>query len=243
VLYLGDTDLSERFLMNASEYVPTVQTAWFFTDLVYAYNVLGGSMLDRDYPMATAVDGAYLSVAYSWTNDLPDDWEELLVETPPFERTTIFADPLKDDDSQWNVALMDDRHVDRIKYELRMHEAPVIVVYNHYLYWHATMIVGYDDTVETDGCPMVESSVDYFLSEGADSYADKITAHMEELGGCTSQGVFYVRDSIYDGDAEGPIYHYGGPSPYDAPYSERIIELDYNWVKFLANHVYVVHRS
>jgi hypothetical protein len=243
VQYLGDTDLSERFLMNASDYVPAVETQWFFTDLVYAYNVLGGSMLDRDYPMATAVDGSYLTVYYSWTNDLPDDWEELLAPVPPIERTTIFADPAKSTSSQWNVALMDDRHVERIKYELRTRKAPVIVVYNHYLYWHANMIVGYDDTVDTDGCPMVESSLDYFEDEGATGYVTKIEDHMAELGGCTSQGVFYVRDSIYEGDADEPTYHYGGPYPYDAPYSERIVELDYNWIKYLANHVYVVHRS
>ena len=239
VTYLGDTDLSERFLMNASEYVPASQTAWFFTDLVYAYNVLSGSMLDRDYPMAAGGG----SLNYSWNDDLPVDWEEMLVETPPVERTTIFADPLKNADSQWNVGLMDDRHVERIKYELRMHKAPVIVVYNHYLYWHTNVIVGYDDTVETYGCPMVEDMVDYFEDQGATAYANKVLEHMEELGGCTDYGIFYVRDSIYPGDAEDPTYHYGGPQAFDAPYSERIIPLDYNWVKFLANHVTAVHRS
>jgi hypothetical protein len=93
IQYLGDTDLSERFLMNASDSVPAFEMLWVHSDLIYTYNYLGGSMLDRDYPMATDLNGGYIEVAYSWTNDLPDDWEDQLVETPGFERTTIFIDP------------------------------------------------------------------------------------------------------------------------------------------------------
>ena len=31
------------------------------------------------------------------------------------------------------------------KHELDTKHAPVILIYNHYLYWHANVIVGYDD--------------------------------------------------------------------------------------------------
>jgi hypothetical protein len=117
------------------------------------------------------------------------------------------------------------------------------VVYNHYLYWHASMIVGYDDTVPTAGCPLVNSMRSHFISEGYTSYANKIDAHKEEIGECTDMGIFYVRDSIYDGGDEEPVYHYGGPYPYSAKYSKRIVERTYNWVKFLANHVYVIYRG
>jgi hypothetical protein len=240
IQYLGDTDLSERYLMNASEYVPFYANRWFLSDLIYAYNYLGGSMLDRDYPMAADSEGA---VAYSWTNDLPGGWESQLVETPGFERTTIFIDPAKDADSKWNVGLMDDTTVEQIKHELRTKNAPVIIVYNHYLYWHSDIIVGYDDSIETDGCPMVASTLSYFAGEGRQELAAKIEDHMDRLGGCTDTGVFYVRDSIYEGEDEEPTYQYGGSDLYTAKYSKRIIERSYNWVKFLANHAYSIHRA
>ena len=243
IQYLGDTDLSERFLMNAINFVPAFEMLWDFTDLIYTYNYLGGSMLDRDYPMATDLNGGYIEVAYSWTNDLPDDWEDQLVETPGFERTTIFIDPAKNENSQWNVGLMDDTTVEQIKYELRTKNAPVIIVYNHYLYWHADIIVGYDDTVETNGCPMVESMLTYFAQEGADGYVTKVEDHMDDIGECTNLGIFYVRDSIYDGEGEELTYNYGGPHPYSAKYSKRIIERTYNWVKFLANHAHAIYRK
>ncbi len=240
IQYLGDTDLSERFLMNAINFVPAFEMLWELSDLIYTYNYLGGSMLDRDYPMAVS---ASEGVAYSWTNDLPGDWEDQLVETPGFERTTIFIDPAKDEYSYWNVGLMDDTTVEQIKYELRTKNAPVIIVYNHYKWWHSDIIVGYDDTVETNGCPMVESMINYFNQNEAGGYATKIEDHMEEIGGCTDMGIFYVRDSIYDGEGEELIYNYGGPNPTSAKYSKRIIERTYNWVKFLSNHAYAIYRK
>ena len=243
IRYLGETDLSERYLMNANDYVPSFAEPWFLSDLIYAYNYLGGSMLDRNYPMAADTDGTYIRVGYSWTNDLPGDWEDQLVETPGFERTIIFIDPAKDANSKWNLALMDGTTVEQIKYELRTKNAPVIIVYNHYLYWHSDIIVGYDDSVETEGCPMVTSSLSHFAQEGFHEYVTKIEDHMDELGGCTDRGVFYVRDSIYEGEDGEPTYSYGGPYPFTEKYSKRIIERTYNWVKFLANHAYTIHRA
>jgi len=253
--YNGDTDLSERFLMNASDYVPASKSRYFLTDVVYTYEHFGGSLLDRDYPFvcdyvretssggvvrATAgQDGAYPSMYYNWFDDLPDGWQDTLTPTPEPARTLIFMDPRE---SQWSVALMDDDHIERIKYELRTKNAPVIVVYNHYLYWHAVFIVGYDDTAETGGCPMVRSSIQYFKQNGGTSYARQIEDHIDELGGCRDHGMFYVRDSIYDGTSEEPTYHYGGSYHYSDRYSERIIEHTYDWVRHLGNHVYTVHR-
>ena len=66
---------------------------------------------------------------------------------------------------------------------------------------------------------------------------------MEEIGGCTDMGIFYVRDSIYPGGAEELTYNYGGPHPYSEKYSKRIIERTYNWVKFLSNHAYAIYRK
>jgi hypothetical protein len=136
---------------------------------------------------------------------------------------------------------MDDRHIERIKYQLRTRRAPVIVIYNHYLYWHADIVVGYDDSVYTGGCSMVESSMDYFDEQGAGSYTTKIEAHMRDIGECSDYGIFYVRDSIYDGTSDEEMYTYD--DGFTERYSQRIIERSYNWVKYLGNHAYGIHRQ
>ncbi len=253
--YKGDTDLSERYLMNASDYVPRGEIDYVLTDLLYTYNYHEGSLLDRDYPFVAGYvvdtssgvaraesgdDGAYLSCSYNWFDDLPDNWESLLVVTPTVERTPIFVDPLRDESSQWRVALMDNTTVELIKHELLTKRAPVVIVYNHYLYWHTDIIVGYDDDVDSNGCPMVESSLEYFDDEGATTYSSKIRRHMADLGGCTDRGVFYIRDSIYSGTSQEPTYNYG--NGYSDRYSERIRTRSYNWIRYLANHAYTVHR-
>lgn len=254
--YWGETDLSERYLMNASDYVGNDVIDWVLSDLIYAYEDLGGSMLDRDYPFQAGYikdgvygvteatpneSGAYFSCYYSWLNHLPDDWEDMLVDTPAAERTVVFIDPDKDSNSQWAVALGDEEIIEQIKYELRTKNAPVMVVYNHFLYWHADIIVGYDDTVEY-GCPMVNQSIQYFNNNGGSSYANQIEAHMEDEGGCREKGIFYVRDSIYDGGDDEPMYEYSEQYGFEEKYSQRIIQRSYDWVKYLGNHAYTVHR-
>lgn len=257
VEYNGETDLSERFLMSAYQDVPSSTLRYWLTDTVYTYNYVGGSMLNRDYPFTAGYvretssgnlvpcdrddDGAYYSCSYNWFDKRPDGWEDMLVDTPTVERTVAFTDPSRSSSAQWNVGLMDDEDVEKIKYMLRTRRAPVVVIYNHYLYWHADIIVGYDDTVSTGGCPMVESSMDHFDSEGASGYTQKIEAHMEDIGPCTTEGVFYVRDSIYEGGSDEMTYEY---SPgFTEKYSKRIVERSYNWVKYLGNHAYSIHRK
>ena len=75
--------------------------------------------------------------------------------------------------------------------------------------------------------------------------ANAIEAHMEELGGCSDQGIFFVRDSIYgDGceNSEEPVYDYGGWTGNNYCYSDRITNTSYNWVRYLSNHAYSIHR-
>lgn len=255
--YKGDTDLSERFLMNTYEYVPWTTFDWFFTDLPYTYNALGGSMLDRDYPfiadyikdtyygieLSTPDDpDAYFSCYANWIDQLPADWQDQLTPTPDVERTVIFVDPKRDDSSQWRVGLMDHDHVAAIKHEMRTKRAPVIVVYNHFLYWHADIIVGYNDTAESGGCPLVNQSMTYYEQQGANSYVTTIEDHMDDLGGCLDHGIFYVRDSIYEGINE-EMYSYSDTYNFVEPMSERIIERTYNWVLYLSNHAFSVHRE
>ena len=154
----------------------------------------------------------------------------------------IFVDPDRDDGSKWRVGLMDHDHVEAIKHELRTKRAPVIIVYNHFLYWHTDVIVGYNDTAESGGCPLVDESLTYYQQQGADSYVNSIEGHMEDLGGCVDHGIFYVRDSIYDGDNE-PMYNYSDAYGFNEPMAERLIERTYNWVLYLSNHAFSVHRD
>jgi hypothetical protein len=254
--YNGDSDLSERFLMAAYQDVPSSTIRYWLTDTIYTFNHFNGAMLNRDYPFTAGYvretsagirpceasdDGAYFSCSVNWFDQRPEGWRDMLVETPEVERTVAYIDPERSSSSQWNVGLMDEDDVEKIKYMLRTRRAPVIVVYNHYLYWHADMVVGYDDTVATDGCPMVESSMDYFDEEGAGGYTQKIERHIEEIGDCTNQGIFYVRDSIYEGGSEEELYEYA--AGFSEKYSKRIIERSYNWVKYLGNHAYSIHRK
>jgi len=258
IKYKGATDLSERYLINASDYVPSTVKRYTITDLIYAYENLGGSLLDKDYNFTAGYvkktsggvteadpgdDGAYFSCYYNWLNKLPSNWKSMLVKTPKAERTTIFVDPLKNKNSVWNVGLANDDIVARIKWELRTKNAPVIVVYNHYLYWHADIVVGYDDNVDTVQCPMVTSTLKYFSEKGAQTYIDKINKHMAQNGGCSGKGLFYVRDSIYDGGDEEQTYLYSDKYQFSKKYSKRIIKRSYDWVKYLSNHAYTVHRK
>ena len=155
----------------------------------------------------------------------------------------IAIDPNLTTSSIWNVGLFNDEVVERVKYALRVRNAPVIIVYNHYLYWHADIIVGYDDNASIGECPMVKGTIEHFNSEGSEGYSTLIENHMAREGGCSDKGVFYVRDSIYEGTSEEPMYSYSDDYIFEERYSQRIVERSYDWVKYLSNHAYVVHRK
>jgi hypothetical protein len=255
--YEGDTDFSERYLMNASDHMPSSEMNYHITDVAYTYNVFGGSLLNRDYRFTAGYvkdtarglvvsdsndPDAYFSCSYNWIDELPDGWEEMVTETPEIERTLIFVDPDLDNNSIWNVGLMNEDVVERIKYELRTKRAPVIVVYNHYLYWHADIVVGYDDARSIGECPMVQDSIEYFEQQGATGYVRLIEDHMEREGGCFEEGTFFVRDSIYEGTDEELWYDYSARYSFRERYSQRVINRSYDWVRYLSNHAYTVHR-
>ncbi len=257
--YLGDTDLSERYLMNASDYTTRAQMSYSITDVTYTYDAFGGSLLSRDYPFIADYlretssgglveadpddEGAFFTCYANWLDGLPDDWQETLTVTPDVERSVIFLDPDLDSSSIWNVGIMDWETIERIKHELDTKKAPVVLVYNHYLYWHANIIVGYDDSIDSDGCPMVESTLSYFQQQGYNSYVSRINSRIDELGGCSDQGVFYVRDSIYSGGITEQDYTYSEEYGFSDKYSKRITQLSYNWAVYLGNHAYSVHRG
>jgi Leucine Rich repeats (2 copies) len=256
IAYNGDTDLSERYLMGAP--ATTADVPYFLTDLVYSYEATGGSLLSRDYnfcvgycvddasgdaqPAKASDKDAYLTAQYNWFDMMPTDWQSLLVPTPLADRTVIFADPKRDSSSYWRVGLLDDDAIEEIKYELRTKNAPVVMVFNYYGWWHSNIIVGYDDTAVYDGCAYVQDAADYFRGEGQASYANAIEAHVDATG-CSDRGKFYVRDSIYEGGSAEEDYDYSwGSVSYDDKYSRRITGLSYDWAKHLSNHAYTVHR-
>ena len=258
VQYQGQTDLSERYLMNASSLVPQSVAPYAITDSLYTYNHFHGSLLNADYPFTAGFvmttssggirsatgdeEGAEFSCRYNWINELPDGWRQMLVPTPDADRTLIFVDPKLDKNSVWRVGIAEKDVVERIKWELRTKNAPVIVIYNHFLYWHASIVVGYDDTANTHGCPMVESMLEHFESKGADGYVARVRDHMARQGGCSKQGVFLVRDSIYEGGDDEPEYRYASNTEKEK-YSKRIVKRSYNWVTYVGNHAYTVHRK
>lgn len=256
--YLGDTDLSERYLMNASNHVPRAELDYSITDVMETYNYFGGSLLSREYPFtagymveegngtrpATAnEEGAYFTCSLNWVDQLPSDWQNIVTTTPKTDRTMIAIDPNLNSNSIWNVGLFNDEVIERVKYELRVRNSPVIIIYNHYLYWHADIIVGYDDNASIGECPMVKSTLSHFEENGNGGYVSRVENHMAREGGCSDKGVFYVRDSIYEGTEQEPMYSYSDEYDFTERYSQRIIERSYDWVKYLSNHAYVVHRK
>jgi len=258
----SENDLSERFLINASDHVTKADVQYHITDVVKTFDRFKGGMLNKDYRFtagylveeengsirpatSSSEEGAYLSCYYNWLDDLPENYEELVTETPEVDRTIIFIDPDLNDSSIWNLAIMNDNVVDRVKYEIRTRNAPVVVVYNHFLYWHAVMVVGYDDNdTSQKHCPFVTQSLSYYKEKDATGYANKLQDYLDKEGGCAKQGVFYVRDSIYEGANEPEnIYKYNDDINFTEPYSERIVKHSYDWLKFLGNHAYSVHRK
>jgi len=65
---------------------------------------------------------------------------------------------------------------------------------------------------------------------------------MDELGGCMNHGLLFVRDSIYDGGSDELMYEYNDEYNFSERYSARIIQRDYDWLRYLSNHAYTVQR-
>ena len=244
----GRTDLSERFLMNASSRHSL--TNWR-TDTVELYNREGGALLNQTYRYTkgwfkyrnqrtvAAKPGdanAEYGTQFNWVDHYSKSLQKQLVPMPTLSRRLLFVDP---DHNQWNVGIMNDRVVDKIKDTLSSRKEPVILIYNHHGYWHAVVIVGYDDEAPSNGCPFVDTFVSTMENENPEA-AQKVKKAMKRQGGCDSRGVFYVRDSIYTGTTE-PQYDYDlGQRGDERPYSKRLITLSYSWAKYLGNHAFAI---
>lgn len=271
----GPIDLSERFLMNVAGLEEDENgIANWKTDSIYLFNKIGYTLLNRDYrftkgwyvrdakgepqPGKAGDPGAAYDAYYSWIDERASVPNAPHVALPRFRREVLFADPAS---NQWNTGVMPSDIVERIKNALVKNKAPVQVIYNHFGYWHATLILGFDDGQDNLQCKFVNRFLDYMPKKAAEARAqaaqEKDPAVRERLlrqaakadaahagterafregGGCHPQGVFYVRDSIYK-DPEGPIYDYDpSQTGEESPYVKSSVMLEYDWVRTMANH-------
>jgi hypothetical protein len=276
----GDLDLSERFTVNmASSMGSQAGVRNWKTDSVEIFNKLGYAVTNRSYRFAKGYyrqsprgyvsadpsdPTATFGTPFNWINQVASTTLEK-VKLPHFSREVLFADPQGD---QWNIGVAPEGLVDLIKQRLVERKAPIHVIYNHYGYWHATVLLGYDDEGDSQQCQFVEGFRKHMKENPArlrqkaaeetsverrnellgqaraqDSVSRRIEAAWSRGGGCRGKGVFYVRDSIY-GSEDQPTYDYNPALP-DAKgrYSKRLITLEYDWVKYLANHAVQIYAD
>jgi hypothetical protein len=182
---------------------------------------------------------------------------------PEFTRDIIFADPAS---NQWNINVAPVDIVEQVKFALMTKKAPVMVMYNHYGYWHVSVIFGFNDHATSRDCPFVSGFPRYKLQQAerlrtlaanetdetentrllkrADDFERRsinIDRAYNERGGCRGKGVFYVRDSLYPNPSM-PMYDYdlntvGEEEHLNAP----LIFREYEWLELLSNHVIQIY--
>ena len=270
----GPLDLSERYLMNIAglEEDSNGVKNWK-TDSIFLFNSKGYSVLNSHYPFAKGwyksgengyiqvkenEEGASYGTSYNWVKNL-DSITGGRVDLPEFDREIIFEDPAS---NKWNVAVTPEGIVEKVKNALTENKAPVMVMYNHYGYWHVHYIVGFDDDGDKKGCTFTKGMIP-FMAKKAKKYSSqaeqetdsekkeklvnraerytylssKLQGSYDGAGNCKGRGIFYVRDSLY-GDMQGQMYDFGTPSEDDdAPYTKSIIKLEYEYLRVLSNHI------
>jgi hypothetical protein len=230
----GLTDLSERFLIQSSS---TLGFNNWRTDTIYTFNRRGGGVLNTDFPYAKGYyeDDLQLAARYGTKfNWVKQDLSTLPINPLP----TIARDVLFTSQDLWDTAIMSDSEVEAAKQHLRQGRGPVLAIYNHFGYWHATLIVGYDDDVETGDCPIVREWIRYMRDHNFGFQAVESRLARE---GCESKGAFIVRDSIYD-DPTAPIYDYDTErTGEERHYSRKFVYQPYDWLKYLGNHLFSVY--
>lgn len=249
----GPLDLSERWFINsAGDSRNTKGVAEWKTDSIYIFNNIREAALNVAYRFTMGwykevnddnvvsregEAGAQYGEQYNWIDERERAGPQR-VQLPTFKRDILFTGK---DISQWDVGVAPDDLVQRIKWALMRNRAPVQIIYNDFGYWHATLIMGFDDQKDTAGCQFVEKSRAYFKSKEGLKKNRETTKNLEDSvrrrGVCNSKGVFFIRDSIYP-DNNQPEYVY---DPSDkvrgvGRYSAKFVDLEYNFVTHLANH-------
>jgi hypothetical protein len=271
----GSIDLSERYAMNLHGMMSKELPNWR-TDIIQIFNQGNRALKNSAYRytkdwykdsergyVQTDADqsGAQFGTPFNWIADKEQinqaetgDW----VELPTFKRRVLFEDPAK---NQWNIGVTPLNIAEQVKEALRKYKAPVHVIYNHYAYWHAVYIAGYNDNARTD-CEFSEGFVPY-MSDTVDKYrrnaeaatnpkerekylryaskfqiqVDKAKKRWKEIGGCSGKGVFYVRDSLSSEESEGEYDYNLNENGEERFYSKSIVFRSYEWLQMFANNV------
>lgn len=275
----GPIDLSERYTMNlaSSEEVQDLVQDWR-TDTILAFNLKNQAVLNKHYRYTKGwykkhEDGNLVAVEgdgegheygtyFNWISEI-ESITSGFVSVPTFKRDVIFAD---EEANQWAVGVAPDDIVEQVKQRLKQKKAPVLVIYNHYAYWHAVMVVGFDDNESTEECPFVDGFPEYMKDKGIEWYKkfqeetdpDLKEAYLKrahkyyqagvkaekkyaEIGGCSEKGVFYVRDSLY-ADESAPKYDYDLEQEGEETHLvKKTIFREYEWLRVLGNHVSQVY--
>jgi hypothetical protein len=270
-------NLSERYFMNLSKEGLDDDLEYWPTDMIYALNKRGEIYKNKDYryakgwykrvngkrvPALKDEEGAIYGISYSWIS-LYQDVQAPMVKLPEFEREVIFRDP---SDNRWNVTTAPKDIVQQIKKALHKRNAPVLVIYNHVGYWHANLVIGYNDHADSKGCPFV-SNYDKLMNKRADEIVEEAN-EQEDLakkkkllrkakkfrkrgkqvetkyaanGGCKGKGAFYVRDSIYPNESM-PLYDYDLSNEGEEKHlNATVILREYEWAENLLNHAIQIY--
>ena len=259
----GPLDVSERFTVNIAGVDQWTGTENWLTDTVNVFNRKHYAIRNSDYryakgwyskdangrtiPATRSTRGASYGTTYNWINGLDSiPSSATKIKLPKLQREILFADPAR---NQWNTGIMPDSIVDRVKHALKTNKAPVIAIYNHFGYWHATMIVGYDENASNGNCAFVNQFLEHNLKQSREANSqsqreiakgvyDKTKRAFDRGGGC-HKGVFYVRDSIYT-DKKNPYdydFNSGGTEGY---YTEKLTLLEFDWLRTMGNHAYQI---
>ena len=277
----SEYDFSERYTMNASsqkKYRKDIKN--WRTDTIFVFNRTKKAVLNTVYPFTkgwykfnkkgkkiiakAGEKGAEYGPSYNWINELNKIEKEKGIGLPNFKREVIFADKNK---NQWATGVTPSNIVQKVKDALTINRAPVLVMYNHYGYWHIHMVVGFDDEQSTN-CKFTKDTPPYLakqsnkfakqalrekdpkkkkkLERKAKSYARNAKGAkdaLKRMGGCSGKGVFYVRDSLYS-DPKLPTYSYHTQTPQDdRRYVKKVVFRSYEYLGALANHVFQIMPS
>lgn len=275
-------DLSERYYMALkTENVGSEKVNNWRTDNIYRLNAIGKFFTNKQYPftknyfnydansmrVASNQDdkNATYNAEFNWISyksEIESKFNTDSITIPKFKRELIYKDP---QDDQWSVAGAPNDIVEKIKNALTKNHSPVNVIYNHHGFWHAVLIVGFNDNAPTKDCPFAAgyapfmnkaaSELELEASKTSDEKAAKklrssaklkrskaaqVQSKLEQIGGCSAKGVFYVRDSI-NPDPLMPIYDYdesqnGEEEHMNAP----VIFREYEWMQVTGNHAYQI---
>lgn len=142
----GPTDISERYTI--SERASSRGSSWF-EDAFLKFDS-GEAVLTRDMPFESFTEEGEIN--YGVWNMSSNFYTAPRIKLPKIDTVFLFAF------DKYSRGVLDQSHLQKVKEALVKYQSPIIAVGNDEDYWHVTVIVGYDDTVEGD-CYELDSKV------------------------------------------------------------------------------------